>query len=87
MKSYHIEGSVYFPRQINMAEAPEGFYPVAKESLSYFGSRCPNICRQCDWRAEHQKISIELLLSDSRYRCADYNRKDGVSVVFKRIKK
>lgn len=63
------------------SETPEGYYPVPKSTIreaernGYNSFKRPaNICRQCDWRSA---------CSASVCGCMSYNRKDGVSVVFK----
>lgn len=56
-------------------EAPEGYKAVPKSATN--GSiQGYNICRDCDYRPTCQTISVN--------NCADYARKDNVSVVFKR---
>lgn len=56
-------------------EAPEGYRAVRKSETN--GSiQGYNICRDCDYRPTCQTMSKNI--------CADYARKDDVSVVFKR---
>lgn len=76
---------------INTNEAPRGFYAVLKSKLPKNNG---NLCRFCDWRAKCQDPGTDF--EDSNNRCMDFPvisantgreiaRKDGCSVVFKRI--
>lgn len=60
---------------IDMTNAPNGYYPVTKQSVIN-DSDNRNICRQCDW---------VIACSGFKGACMSYNRPDGVSVVFKKI--
>lgn len=72
-------------------EAPHGYVAVLKSSVAT--PDLGNICRACDWRSECQKPDTGF--TTSRHRCMSYavgtdggltvQRKDGCSVVFKRI--
>lgn len=67
------------------SDAPPGFYAVRKRDVASDG--LGNICRACDWRSQ---------CSGHEYRCMSYpiisdrdgrvlQRRDGCSVVFKRV--
>jgi len=58
-------------------EAPPGYRAVAKTAVyDSLNVACPpNLCRKCDWRS---KCSGE-------HPCTSYRRKDGQSVVFKKV--
>jgi len=57
-------------------EAPEGYAPVTKASLKDGEGNCDNFCNHCDWRRDCSKAICS---------CAAHDRKDGMSVVFKKI--
>jgi hypothetical protein len=59
-------------RKMNSNEAPKGYYPMLKESLS----SSDNVCNHCDWRSDCTKAICS---------CMAYDRKDGVGVIFKEI--
>jgi hypothetical protein len=63
---------------IDKADAPEGYYPVPKDSVyNPENANChmyPNICMACDWRPD----------CSGAHPCMSDNRADGISVVFKR---
>lgn len=59
--------------KVDRAEAPAGYYAYPKSACSHERG---NLCRQCDWRED---------CTASVMSCMSYGRKDGVSVVFKRV--
>jgi hypothetical protein len=62
---------------IDPKDAPEGFYPVPKDSVynrENISHMYSNICRACDWRP---------VCSGSVCHCMPDKRADGISVVFK----
>lgn len=64
---------------VNPSEAPKGYYAVSKKSfydLVGIKPRVTNICTECDWRKD---------CSASVCSCMSYNRKDKMSVVFKKL--
>ena len=65
---------------IDTKEAPDDFYPVTKYEFLRGGNKA-NVCVNCDWRKDCQTMST---VSDKQ-NCMPYARKDGVSVVFKKI--
>jgi hypothetical protein len=76
----------------NPKEAPAGFYAVPKDQAKVDDS---NICRQCDWRPQCNNPETDFLAQGHRCMAVHvvafrdgktYSRKDGCSVVFKRIK-
>lgn len=80
---YHIRLSGI----IDKNEAPEGYYAVEKDSLGTF-EIVGNYCRHCDFRPH-------CVAGNSKVRCMQepairhdgsiWERKDGCSVVFKRV--
>jgi hypothetical protein len=77
---------------LDQTEAPEGYYAVLKSGLKT--EVIGNICRACDWRPTCQKPETDFHVS--RHRCMHYTvisrttgqelkRRDGCSVVFKRL--
>lgn len=71
--------------RVDPDEAPAGYYATPKVCAG------ENICRQCDWRAQCNDESTNLLAYG--HRCMGYavvvdgkthQRQDGCSVVFKR---
>jgi len=78
---------------LNTQEAPTGFYAVLKSSLP---KESGNLCQFCDFRKTCQTDGWDR--QDSNNRCMSYpitsfktgetiERKDGCSVVFRRILK
>lgn len=72
-------------KQLNPAEAPAGYYAVLKADVAR--PDLGNLCRACDWRPECDGFA---------HRCMPYpvvsrldgrllERRDGCSVVFKRL--
>ena len=76
-----IGGQVYFPRHfMDLNEAPKGFFPYPKKEVYVPSPTSPtgsmNLCIACDWRS---KCDAKVCS------CMSYNRKDGISVVFKKL--
>lgn len=72
-------------------EAPNGYTAVLKSNIKNNGK---NLCSFCDWRSECQKDETDFSIPN--HRCMPYsvislktgteiNRKDGCSVLFKKI--
>ena len=60
---------------VDEKEAPKGYIPVLKSSVVKDNS---NVCNYCDWRTDFS-------ISSSVCSCMSDKRKDGCSVVFKKI--
>jgi hypothetical protein len=79
-------------RTLDPSEAPAGHFAVLKAGVAR--ARLGNICRACDWRPECQNPTTDF--TKPEHRCmstpvisraggAVIARKDGCSVVFKRL--
>lgn len=62
--------------KVNLKEAPVGFYAKEKEFKGY------NICRDCEARSLCQKNENNWCIENP---CMSYSRKDGESVLFKKV--
>ena len=91
-ESYTVDESKYrsVPRltmkcrehAIIKTDAPEGFYPVSKDTIVEGNG---NVCNFCEWRKQCNAFSSLSEKEKAQGSCMSYSRKDGIGVIFKNI--